>query len=232
MQQNDLPTSLSIKWYFLLHSIEQINQLTVVALGSNRLTWLKEFIKQHTLHVPLDAQKDFLGMDVWLSRGCCWLSGVYPRICVCLGLSYIIHLSSPVTIFHKKFFLRCLASSEMHGLNWWPMLFSGSSYGTHFPSLRIFPISCNRLETVALSTANCYASTFRVCDGFSSNNDFKASVFAVRGIPERCRSLTSNSPVLKRRIRYLQVLWDTTHSTSTDHIDSHASAAFFPCWNS
>uniref|UniRef100_A0A1I7WXP3 Transmembrane protein n=1 Tax=Heterorhabditis bacteriophora TaxID=37862 RepID=A0A1I7WXP3_HETBA len=58
-----------------------------------------------------------------------------------------------------------------------PMVFSESSYGTHFPILRIFPISCNRLETVALSTPSCSASSFRVCNGFSSNNDFKASVF-------------------------------------------------------
>uniref|UniRef100_A0A1I7WLM0 Uncharacterized protein n=1 Tax=Heterorhabditis bacteriophora TaxID=37862 RepID=A0A1I7WLM0_HETBA len=43
-QQNDLPTSLSRKWSFLFHYIQQINQLTT---------------------------------EVWLCRGCCWLSGVY-----------------------------------------------------------------------------------------------------------------------------------------------------------
>uniref|UniRef100_A0A1I7W9J0 Secreted protein n=1 Tax=Heterorhabditis bacteriophora TaxID=37862 RepID=A0A1I7W9J0_HETBA len=98
-----------------------------------------------------------------------------------------------------------------------------------FPS---FVILCNRLETVALSTASYSASSSWVCDGLSSNNDFKASVFAVRGVPECCRSLTSKSPALKRRNRYLQVLWDKTPSSSTDHIDLHASAVFFPCWNS
>uniref|UniRef100_A0A1I7XS59 Mediator of RNA polymerase II transcription subunit 24 n=1 Tax=Heterorhabditis bacteriophora TaxID=37862 RepID=A0A1I7XS59_HETBA len=66
------------KWSFLLNCIEQINQLTTVAFGSNRLTWLKEFIKQHTLHIPPDAQKDFFGVSAWLCRGCCWLSRVYP----------------------------------------------------------------------------------------------------------------------------------------------------------
>uniref|UniRef100_A0A1I7W8G2 Transmembrane protein n=1 Tax=Heterorhabditis bacteriophora TaxID=37862 RepID=A0A1I7W8G2_HETBA len=60
-----------------------------------------------------------------------------------------------------------------------------------------------------------------VYDAFSSNNDFKASVFTIGGVPERCRSLTSNSPALKRRNQYLQVLWDTTPSSSTDHIDLH-----------
>uniref|UniRef100_A0A1I7XIG0 E3 ubiquitin-protein ligase HERC2 n=1 Tax=Heterorhabditis bacteriophora TaxID=37862 RepID=A0A1I7XIG0_HETBA len=78
MQQNDLPTSLSSKWSFLSHSIEQINRLTTVVLGSNRLTQLKELTKQHTLRVPPDAQKDFFGVSVWLCRGCCWRSGVYP----------------------------------------------------------------------------------------------------------------------------------------------------------
>uniref|UniRef100_A0A1I7WJJ5 Inner membrane protein n=1 Tax=Heterorhabditis bacteriophora TaxID=37862 RepID=A0A1I7WJJ5_HETBA len=77
-QQNDLPTSLSRKWSFLFHFIEQISHLTAVAVGSNRLTWLQEFIKQHTLHIPPDAQKDFFGVSAWLCRGCCWLSGVYP----------------------------------------------------------------------------------------------------------------------------------------------------------
>uniref|UniRef100_A0A1I7XNF4 Clathrin_bdg domain-containing protein n=1 Tax=Heterorhabditis bacteriophora TaxID=37862 RepID=A0A1I7XNF4_HETBA len=36
-------------------------QLTTVAFGTNRLTWLKEFIEQHTLHIPPDVQKDFFG---------------------------------------------------------------------------------------------------------------------------------------------------------------------------
>uniref|UniRef100_A0A1I7W8X0 FSA_C domain-containing protein n=1 Tax=Heterorhabditis bacteriophora TaxID=37862 RepID=A0A1I7W8X0_HETBA len=123
-QQNDLPTSLSRTWSFLFNYIEQISHLTIVSPASNRLTWLKEFIKQHTLHIPPDAQKNFFG----------------PA----------------------------------------PMLSSESSYGTHFPSLRIFPISCNRLETVALSTPSCSASPFCVRDGCSSNNDFKASVFGVQ----------------------------------------------------
>uniref|UniRef100_A0A1I7WRA6 Ovule protein n=1 Tax=Heterorhabditis bacteriophora TaxID=37862 RepID=A0A1I7WRA6_HETBA len=47
MQQNDLPTTLSSKWSFLFHFIEQISHLTAVAVGSNCLTWLKEFTKQH-----------------------------------------------------------------------------------------------------------------------------------------------------------------------------------------
>uniref|UniRef100_A0A1I7W689 SEC7 domain-containing protein n=1 Tax=Heterorhabditis bacteriophora TaxID=37862 RepID=A0A1I7W689_HETBA len=84
-----------------------------------------------------------------------------------------------------------------------PMLFSESSYGTHFPSLRIFPISCNRLETVALSTPSCSSWVY---DRFSSNNDFKASAFDVCGVPRRCRSLTSKSRALKRWNQYLQVL--------------------------
>uniref|UniRef100_A0A1I7XPB9 ABC transmembrane type-1 domain-containing protein n=1 Tax=Heterorhabditis bacteriophora TaxID=37862 RepID=A0A1I7XPB9_HETBA len=62
--QNDLPTSLSSKWSFLSHSIEQINHLTTVAFGSNRFILLKEFIKHHTLRVPPDAQKDFFGNTV------------------------------------------------------------------------------------------------------------------------------------------------------------------------
>uniref|UniRef100_A0A1I7XJR4 DRIM domain-containing protein n=1 Tax=Heterorhabditis bacteriophora TaxID=37862 RepID=A0A1I7XJR4_HETBA len=59
-----------------------------------------------------------------------------------------------------------------------PMLSSESSCGTHFPSSRIFPISCNRLETVALSTPRCSVSSSWVCNGFSSNNhiDLHASV--------------------------------------------------------
>uniref|UniRef100_A0A1I7XP21 WASH complex subunit strumpellin n=1 Tax=Heterorhabditis bacteriophora TaxID=37862 RepID=A0A1I7XP21_HETBA len=61
MQQNDVPTSLLSEWSFLFNCIEQISHLTTVAPGSNRLIWLKEFIKQRTLHVPPDAQKDFFG---------------------------------------------------------------------------------------------------------------------------------------------------------------------------
>uniref|UniRef100_A0A1I7WUZ1 CBS domain-containing protein n=1 Tax=Heterorhabditis bacteriophora TaxID=37862 RepID=A0A1I7WUZ1_HETBA len=57
MQQNDLST-LSNKWSFLFHSIEEINPLTIVVLESNGLTRLKEIIKQHTFYVPLNAQKD------------------------------------------------------------------------------------------------------------------------------------------------------------------------------
>uniref|UniRef100_A0A1I7WTH4 NADH dehydrogenase [ubiquinone] 1 beta subcomplex subunit 7 n=1 Tax=Heterorhabditis bacteriophora TaxID=37862 RepID=A0A1I7WTH4_HETBA len=62
VQQNDLPTSLSNKWSFLFHYIGQINQLTIVVLGSNRLIRLKELTKEHTLHIPPDAQKDFFGV--------------------------------------------------------------------------------------------------------------------------------------------------------------------------
>uniref|UniRef100_A0A1I7WHW8 Integrase_SAM-like_N domain-containing protein n=1 Tax=Heterorhabditis bacteriophora TaxID=37862 RepID=A0A1I7WHW8_HETBA len=69
MQQNDLPTSLSRKWSFLFKCIEQINQLTTVAPGTNRLTWLKEFIKQHILHVPPDTQKDVLALMLLAVRG-------------------------------------------------------------------------------------------------------------------------------------------------------------------
>uniref|UniRef100_A0A1I7XEZ7 non-specific serine/threonine protein kinase n=1 Tax=Heterorhabditis bacteriophora TaxID=37862 RepID=A0A1I7XEZ7_HETBA len=60
-------------------------------------------------------------------------------------------------------------------------------------------------------------------DGFAFNNDFKLSVFAVRGVQERCLSLTSKLPALKRRNPYLQVLWERTLSPSTDHIDLHSS---------
>uniref|UniRef100_A0A1I7WZU0 HET domain-containing protein n=1 Tax=Heterorhabditis bacteriophora TaxID=37862 RepID=A0A1I7WZU0_HETBA len=171
-------------------------KIAFIAVQSSKY-FPSRFIKQHTLHIPPDTQKNFF----W--RECSALPWMLLAV---RGLPM-----NMLTIFHKKFFLRCLASNEMQMLSRRPMLFSESSYGTHFPSLRIFPISCNRLETVVLSTANCYASPFRVCDGFSTYNDFKASVFAVRGISERCRSLTSNS---------------------TEHIDLHASAAFFPCWNS
>uniref|UniRef100_A0A1I7X274 G_PROTEIN_RECEP_F1_2 domain-containing protein n=1 Tax=Heterorhabditis bacteriophora TaxID=37862 RepID=A0A1I7X274_HETBA len=110
-------------------------------------------------------------------------------------------------------------SNVMHMLSRRPMVFWESSYGTHFPSLRIFPISCNRLETVALSTPSYSAIYSWACHGFASNNDFKASVFAIRGVPERYRSLTSNSPSLKHRNQYLEVLWERTSSVSTGHID-------------
>uniref|UniRef100_A0A1I7WDZ6 EGF-like domain-containing protein n=1 Tax=Heterorhabditis bacteriophora TaxID=37862 RepID=A0A1I7WDZ6_HETBA len=142
------------------------------------------------------------------------------------------HPSYPTRCTEGLFWRECLALAWMLLAVWGipmnqrdanvepaPMVFSECSCGTHFPSLRIFPISCNRLETVVLSTANCYASPFRVCDGFSTYNDFKASVFAVRGISERCRSLTSNSPALKRWNQYLQVPWERTASPSTEHID-------------
>uniref|UniRef100_A0A1I7X5C4 G protein-coupled receptor n=1 Tax=Heterorhabditis bacteriophora TaxID=37862 RepID=A0A1I7X5C4_HETBA len=62
-----------------------------------------------------------------------------------------------------------------------------------------------------------------VYDAFSSNNVFKTSLFAVRGVQERCRSLTSNPPALKLRNQYLQVLWDTTPSPSTEQLDLHSS---------
>uniref|UniRef100_A0A1I7XP14 MFS domain-containing protein n=1 Tax=Heterorhabditis bacteriophora TaxID=37862 RepID=A0A1I7XP14_HETBA len=45
------------------------------------------------------AQRDIFGVDV---VGCLG----YTHECVCLGLSCIIYFPSPVTIFHKKFFLR------------------------------------------------------------------------------------------------------------------------------
>uniref|UniRef100_A0A1I7X8M5 Secreted protein n=1 Tax=Heterorhabditis bacteriophora TaxID=37862 RepID=A0A1I7X8M5_HETBA len=83
------------------------------------------------------------------------------------------------------FFLRCLASNEMHTLSRRPMLFSESSYDTHFPSSRIFPISCNRLETVAGPFPSCSASSSCVCDVFSCNNASKAPVLVGRGVPER-----------------------------------------------
>uniref|UniRef100_A0A1I7X3B0 PI-PLC Y-box domain-containing protein n=1 Tax=Heterorhabditis bacteriophora TaxID=37862 RepID=A0A1I7X3B0_HETBA len=57
------------KWSFLSHSIEQINYLTTVVLGSNRLTWLKEFKKHHTLHIPPDTQKDVLASMLLAVRG-------------------------------------------------------------------------------------------------------------------------------------------------------------------
>uniref|UniRef100_A0A1I7X912 Spectrin repeat-containing domain protein n=1 Tax=Heterorhabditis bacteriophora TaxID=37862 RepID=A0A1I7X912_HETBA len=85
-------------------------QLTIVVLDSSRLIHLKQFIKQHTLHILPDAQKDFLAVDV---VGCLG----YTHECVHLRLSYIIHFSSPVTIFHKKFFLHCLASNEIQMLS-------------------------------------------------------------------------------------------------------------------
>uniref|UniRef100_A0A1I7X2X7 ABC2_membrane domain-containing protein n=1 Tax=Heterorhabditis bacteriophora TaxID=37862 RepID=A0A1I7X2X7_HETBA len=69
ISQNDLPTSLSNKWSFLFHCIQQINQLTTVAPGSNRLTWLKEFTKQHTLRVPPDAQRDVVPWMLLTARG-------------------------------------------------------------------------------------------------------------------------------------------------------------------
>uniref|UniRef100_A0A1I7WQ47 Secreted protein n=1 Tax=Heterorhabditis bacteriophora TaxID=37862 RepID=A0A1I7WQ47_HETBA len=160
----------------------------------------------------------------------------YPTRCIeelfwreCSALPWML---SAVRGLPMNVFLRCLASNEMQMLSRRPMLFSESSYGTHFPSLRIFPISCNRLETVALSTPSCSASSSWVCDGFSSNNDSKASVLEVRGISERCRSLTSKSAALKRRNQYLEVPWERTASPSTEHVDLHASAAFFSCWNS
>uniref|UniRef100_A0A1I7W9B8 SCP2 domain-containing protein n=1 Tax=Heterorhabditis bacteriophora TaxID=37862 RepID=A0A1I7W9B8_HETBA len=80
-----------------------------------------------------------------------------------------------MSIFHKKFFLRCLTSNEMHELS-------------RRPIIQIFCISCNRLETVALSTPNCYASPLQVCDGFSSNNDFKASVFGRSWCPRSLKN--------------------------------------------
>uniref|UniRef100_A0A1I7WFX9 Anoctamin n=1 Tax=Heterorhabditis bacteriophora TaxID=37862 RepID=A0A1I7WFX9_HETBA len=82
-------------------------------------------------------------------------------------------------------------------------------------TLQISPISCNRLQTV--------------CDGFSPNNDFKASVFDLHDVPKRCRSLTSKSPALKRRNRYLQVLWYKTPLPSTEHIDLHHSSLVGTC---
>uniref|UniRef100_A0A1I7X4G9 Ovule protein n=1 Tax=Heterorhabditis bacteriophora TaxID=37862 RepID=A0A1I7X4G9_HETBA len=48
------------------------------------------------------------------------------------------------------------------------------------------------------------ASSFWVCDGLPSNNDFKASVFAVRGVPECCWSLTSKSPNTVSNIQLLR----------------------------
>uniref|UniRef100_A0A1I7WSD3 Uncharacterized protein n=1 Tax=Heterorhabditis bacteriophora TaxID=37862 RepID=A0A1I7WSD3_HETBA len=156
--------------------------------------------------------------------------GLPMNVCV---FRIIVHnlFFSPVTIFQKKFFLRCLANNEMHELSRRSILSLKSSCGAYFPSLRIFPISCNHLETVALSTPRCSVSSSWVCNGFSSNNAFKASVFEIRGIPERCRSLTSKSPALKRRNQYLQVLRERTPSSSTDHIDWRASAAFFPLFD-
>uniref|UniRef100_A0A1I7WZE0 Serpentine receptor class gamma n=1 Tax=Heterorhabditis bacteriophora TaxID=37862 RepID=A0A1I7WZE0_HETBA len=100
---------------------------------------------------------------------------------------------------------RCpLESSESTGINGNPQVPSlvNSTRAGELPSqssncsadFSIFVILCNRLETVALSTASYSASSSWVCDGLSSNNDFKASVFAVRDVPECCRSLTSKSP--------------------------------------
>uniref|UniRef100_A0A1I7X5B0 Uncharacterized protein n=1 Tax=Heterorhabditis bacteriophora TaxID=37862 RepID=A0A1I7X5B0_HETBA len=190
MQQNDIPTSLSSKWSFLFNCIEQINQLTIVEFGSNRLTWLK---------------KTFLAWVFCFNVDVVGCPGSNHE-CACLELSYIIHFLSPVTIFHRKFFLVCLTSNEMHELSRRLTLFSESSCATHFPDLRIFPISCNRLETVALSTPNCSASSPWIYNGFSPIYDFKASVLEIRGIPERCRSLASKSPSLKRQNQYLLAL--------------------------
>uniref|UniRef100_A0A1I7WJQ1 Ovule protein n=1 Tax=Heterorhabditis bacteriophora TaxID=37862 RepID=A0A1I7WJQ1_HETBA len=74
-----------------------------------------------------------------------------------------------------------------------PMLFSESSYACEFsPShATVWKLLFYQLLVVP-----------RVLLG----NDFKASVFAVRGVPERCRSLTSKSPASRPRKEYLQVL--------------------------
>uniref|UniRef100_A0A1I7WJC9 CFEM domain-containing protein n=1 Tax=Heterorhabditis bacteriophora TaxID=37862 RepID=A0A1I7WJC9_HETBA len=93
------------------------------------------------------------------------------------------------------------------------LLFSESSGGTHFSNLRISPFH----EIVSK------LFPFFVCDGFTSNYDFEASAFGVRGVPERCRSLTSKSTALKRRNQYLEVPWERTPSPSTEHIDLHFS---------
>uniref|UniRef100_A0A1I7X1N6 Rho-GAP domain-containing protein n=1 Tax=Heterorhabditis bacteriophora TaxID=37862 RepID=A0A1I7X1N6_HETBA len=63
------PLFCPVKLYFLSNSIEKINQLTTVVLGSNRLTWLKEFKKHHTLHIPPDTQKDVLASMLLAVRG-------------------------------------------------------------------------------------------------------------------------------------------------------------------
>uniref|UniRef100_A0A1I7WJK5 Trehalase n=1 Tax=Heterorhabditis bacteriophora TaxID=37862 RepID=A0A1I7WJK5_HETBA len=66
--------------------------LTTIAFGSNRLTWLKEFIKQHMLCVPPDAQ-DFFGTSKGISANSmgentfteykliCMLQQIQCRIC-------------------------------------------------------------------------------------------------------------------------------------------------------
>uniref|UniRef100_A0A1I7XLB4 LNS2 domain-containing protein n=1 Tax=Heterorhabditis bacteriophora TaxID=37862 RepID=A0A1I7XLB4_HETBA len=94
----------------------------------------------------------------------------------------------------------------MHELSRCPMLFSECSCDTYFPSSRISTIACNRIETIALSTPSYSASSFWVCDAFSSNNASKASVFDICSVPKRCWSLTSESPALKRRDQYGQIL--------------------------
>jgi len=134
-----------------------------------------------------------------------------------------------ITIFYKKFFLCCLANNEMHVLRWLAML--SKVYGTHFSSFFIFPISWNRLETIARSTPNCFVSSSCIYDGFSFNNSCKLSAFNFHSAPKCNRSLTSKSPTLNHRNHHLQVLWDTT-SSRIEQIDSHALAAFFSYWNS
>uniref|UniRef100_A0A1I7WJA2 CFEM domain-containing protein n=1 Tax=Heterorhabditis bacteriophora TaxID=37862 RepID=A0A1I7WJA2_HETBA len=74
------------------------------------------------------------------------------------------------------------------------LLFSESSGGTHFSNLRISPFH----EIVSK------LFPFFVCDGFTSNYDFEASAFGVRGVPERCRSLTSKSTALKQHPHLVQ----------------------------
>uniref|UniRef100_A0A1I7WQP0 Serine/threonine-protein phosphatase 2A activator n=1 Tax=Heterorhabditis bacteriophora TaxID=37862 RepID=A0A1I7WQP0_HETBA len=109
--------------------------------------------------------------------------------CACLGLSYIIHFSLPVTIFHKKFFLHCLTSNGMHELNRRPMLSSESSCGTprkeylqvlweRTPScFRISPLSCSvtiegrrwRLAAADRSVAALVSTVFESQDGDEIN---------------------------------------------------------------
>uniref|UniRef100_A0A1I7WYE5 DZF domain-containing protein n=1 Tax=Heterorhabditis bacteriophora TaxID=37862 RepID=A0A1I7WYE5_HETBA len=89
----------------------------------------------------------------------------------------------------------------------------------NFPQKVLLALPGKQRDVFVEPAANAVFGEYMVCNRFSLNNNFKTSVFDVCGVPECCQSLRSKSPALKRRNRYLQVMWDKKPSPSTEHID-------------
>jgi len=116
--------------------------------------------------------------------------------CVRLELSYVIHFSLLVTIFHKKV-LFTLSDKQWNAC---VEMAGNAVFGEfiRYPLSELLYFSClMQSQTVTRLTFNCSASSC-MYDGFSFNNPCKSSASNFRGVLKHGRSFTLKLLSLKR----------------------------------